>query len=221
MQQRIATALFAAITALASSGCGAQQPSAVTPTARPPISQSPMDPNASASFSATAETSSLPTATATISPSVRVPQRVPTTGQPSAQFCAAGETYLAKFPGLPQVQPPAGSVTPTGSNTCVYTSTIGDLAAPAATLAAGPLTGATEELLKIQELCDAQNVAPGASRIADEWVWARGWSGWTATSDGAQQAMLCTGEYVLSASLLDVPGSTADDALATILAAMG
>lgn len=221
LQQRIATVLLTAMTACALSGCGAQQPSAVTTGGQQhAVRQSPVDPSVSATALAAAETPSPPTVTATTGTLPKAAQRVPITGRPSAQFCEAGEEYLAKFPDLPRVQPPAESTARTVSETCVYLSTIGDLAAPTATLAAGSLTGAEEELAMMQALCEAQNAVPGATGIAEKWVRSRGWSGWTATGHGVQQAMLCTGEHVLSASLLNVPGSTADDALATIVAAI-
>jgi hypothetical protein len=98
-------------------------------------------------------------------------------------------------------------------------SVIGDLSAPMATLAALPSTGDSHELAKSKGLCEA-STTPGAITIDAEWALSRGWSGWTASKDGAQQAMLCTDAHFFSSALLNVPGSTADDALNTILGAI-
>jgi hypothetical protein len=103
---------------------------------------------------------------------------------------------------------------------CAYMSVIGDLSAPMATLGARPLAGASEELAALKETCGADSAAPGAIKVDAEWILSRGWSGWTATKDGAQQAMLCTDGHLFSSALLNVPGSTADDALNTILGAI-
>ena len=103
---------------------------------------------------------------------------------------------------------------------CAYTAVLGDTSAPMATLAAVPLTGASDELAQIKGTCAAGIVGPGAMKIDAEWALSRGWSGWTATRDGAQQAMLCTDDHLFSSTLVNVPGSTPDDALSTILAAI-
>lgn len=200
MQHRFATALAAALTGIAMSGCGGEQPA--DDVTSPP-----------------AETSS--SATATTGPLLQPEQQLPVTGIPSAQFCDAAEQYLVKFPDLPRVQPPAGSTTWGTVQMCMYTSVIGDKTAPAASLGGGPLTGDSDELLKKKKLCEAANAAaPGATKIDADWVQTRGWSGWTATNTDTVQAMLCTDGHVFISSLLNVPGSTADDALATILAAI-
>lgn len=205
MQHRLATVLAAALTAIALSGCGGEQPADVT-------SSPAADPQTTATLFALTPTPSRP--------SSEPGQQPPTTGLPSAQFCDAGEKYLVKFPDLPRVQPPAGSATAGTVLMCVYTPVIDDMAAPAASLAAGPLTGDSAELPKMKKLCEAANAAPGATPIEADWVQSRGWSGWTATNTGTQQAMLCTDGHLFSSSLMNVPGSTADDALATILAAI-
>lgn len=206
MHQRFATVLTAALTALALSACGGQQPAAEVTTTQP------ADPQPSAATSASATTN----------PSAETPIRVPTTGLPSAQFCDAGETYLVKFPNLPRVRPPAGSTTPSAPSMCVYTAVTGDLTgAPAATLARGDLTGDSHELPMFKRLCaNDTELVPGGVTIKAEWVLDRGWSGWTATKDGAQIAMLCTDEHRFSGGLMNVPGSTPEDALNIILAAI-
>ncbi|MHA7224239.1 hypothetical protein ACX80S_18325 [Arthrobacter sp. RHLT1-20] len=105
---------------------------------------------------------------------------------------------------------------------CVYTAVTGDVtAAPTATLAGGDLAGDVDELPMSKRLCanDAELV-PGGVTIKAEWVLARGWTGWSATKDGAQQAMPCTDDHRFSAALLNVPGSTPEDALNTIVAAI-
>lgn len=206
MQHRFATSLAAAVTAIALSGCGGEQPANVT---SPPVA----DPQTTATISALTPASS--------GPSPEPGQQPPTTGLPSAQFCDAGEKYLVKFPDLPRVQPPAGSTTWGTVQMCMYTSVIGDKAAPAASLGGGPLTGDSDELLKKKKLCEAANApAPGATKIDADLVQSRGWSGWTATNTDTVQAMLCTDGHVFISSLLNVPGSTVDDALGTILAAI-
>lgn len=106
------------------------------------------------------------------------------------------------------------------AKSCAYTSVIGNTSAPMATLAALPLTGDSDELAKIKGTCEADSVAPGAVKIDAEWVLSRGWSGWTTTKDGAQQAILCTDDHLFSSALLNVPGSTPDDAFNTILGAI-
>lgn len=206
MQQRFGTILATVIAALALSGCGGQQPASDVTSAPAVVPQ----------------TSSIPAPgpDTSTSPSSAPPLRVPKTGLPSAQFCDAGEKYLVKFPDLPRVQPPAGATTVPAEKMCAYMSAIGDPSAPMATLAAVPSTGDSDELAKIKGLCEADSAAPGAIRIDAEWVLSRGWSGWTASKDGAQQAMLCTDDYFFSSALLNVPGSTADDALNTILGAI-
>ncbi|MDQ0673669.1 hypothetical protein QFZ36_001230 [Pseudarthrobacter siccitolerans] len=105
---------------------------------------------------------------------------------------------------------------------CVYTAVTGDIsAAPAATLAGGDLAGDGDELPMVKRICaNDPELVPGGVTIKAEWVLARGWSGWTATKDGAQQAMLCTDGHRFSAALLNVPGSRPEDALNTILAAI-
>lgn len=161
------------------------------------------------------------TAPAVTTPSPELPQRVPATGRPSAQFCDAGEKYLAKFPGLPRVRPPAGSSTLPAATICVYTATIGDVTVPIATLGALDLAGADAEIAIIKKSCtDGTGLAPGATKIDALWVQSRGWSGWTITDGADHQAMLCTDSHYFSASLLNVPGSTPDDAVNTILAAI-
>lgn len=202
MQHRLTTVLAVALTAIALSGCGGGQPADVT---SPPA----VDPQTTATISAL-----------TPDPSSGLGQQPPTTGLPSAQFCDAGEKYLVKFPDLARVQPPAGSAAAGTVLMCVYTPVIGDMAAPTASLAAGPLTGDSDELPKMKKLCEAANAAPGATPIRADWVQSRGWSGWTATDTDTQQALLCTDGHLFSSSLMNVPGSTADDALATIMAAI-
>lgn len=208
MHQRFTTVLTATLTALALSGCGNQQPSSAVPSA-PGVESS------------TAVTSPSSTVTAAASPSSAQPSRIPTTGLPSAQFCDAGEKYLVKFPGLPRVQPPARATSESATSMCVYTAVTGDVTAATATLAGGELADDGDELPMFKRLCanDAELV-PGGVTIAEEWVLARGWSGWTATKDGAQQAMLCTDHHRFSAALLNVPGSTPEDALNTIMSAI-
>lgn len=210
MHQRLATVLTAALTALVLSGCGGQQPAADLTTTQP------ADPPPSAAPSASAPSS------ASASPSAEMPIRVPTTGLPSAQFCDAGETYLVKFPNLPRVRPPAGATSPSAPSMCVYTAVTGELTgAPAASLARGDLTGDSHELPMFKRLCaNDPELVPGGVSSKAEWVLARGWSAWTATKDGARIAMLCTDEHRFSGSLMNVPGSTPEDALNLILAAI-
>lgn len=206
MQQRFALVLAAAIAVLAVSGCGGQQPATDVDRTK----EAEPEPSALSATAATAAT-----------PSPELPKRVPATGRPSAQFCDAGEKYLAKFPGLPRVQPPAGSSTPPAANICAYTAVIGDITKPIASLGALDLAGDDAELAIIRKSCtDGTGLAPGATKIDAVWVQSRGWSGWTITNGADHQAMLCTNSHFFSASLSNVPGSTPEDALNTILAAM-
>jgi hypothetical protein len=105
---------------------------------------------------------------------------------------------------------------------CVYTALAGDLAgAPAATLAGVDLSGDSDEIPMLKRLCAKDTeLVPGGVTLDAHWVQTRGWSGWTATKDGTQQAMLCTDAHSYSAALLNVPGSTPEDALNTILQAI-
>ncbi|WP_164205961.1 hypothetical protein [[Micrococcus luteus] ATCC 49442] len=210
MQKTFVAVFSAALAALALSGCGGQQP------AQDVVSYQPTGGLPSAA------TSLLPSTSTSVSPSVDPPVRMPITGLPSPQFCEAGEKYLVKFQDLPRVQLPAGSTSLSAPSMCVYTAVTGDLtAAPTATLAGGDLSGDSDELPMFKRLCaNDKELVPGGVTIESEWVLSRGWSGWTATKDGAQQAMLCTDTHGYSASLLNVPGSTPEEALNTILAAI-
>ncbi|MBT2514572.1 hypothetical protein [Arthrobacter sp. ISL-30] len=119
------------------------------------------------------------------------------------------------------MQPPAGSPEGRGASICAYTAVIGDITVPVATLSSLNLSGASDELANIKRTCDDDSqLGPAATRIDADWAQSRGWSGWTTTIDTSQQAILCTDDHYFSASLSDVPGSTKDDALNTILAAI-
>jgi hypothetical protein len=210
MQQLFTAALAAALAALSLSGCGGQQPAQDVSTQ--PTSGQPR-----------AAASAWPSTSTAASPSVEAPMPVPATGLPSAQFCEGGAKYLVKFPGLPRVQPPAGSTPVPAPMMCVYTAVGGDLTgAPAATLAGVDLSGDSDEMPMFKRLCAKDTeLVPSGVAVDLPWVLSRGWSGWTATTkDGAQQAMLCTGAHSYSAVLLNVPGSTPGDALNTILEAI-
>lgn len=144
----------------------------------------------------------------------------PTTGQPSKDLCGAGEKYLTKFPGLPQVKSPTG-VTPVSATTmCAYMAVIGDLTAPAATLGAVDLTGDVKEAAMFKQLCSDENdLKAGFNKVDADWAQTRGWSAWTTTNAEGHLAIFCTDDHYFSASIMNVPGSTQQDALNTILSA--
>lgn len=146
---------------------------------------------------------------------------MPTTGLPSEQFCAAGETYLAKFPGLPQVKPPIGATPVSAITMCAFTARVGDMSAPVAALGAVDLTREVKEGAMFKQLCsDDSSLKPGFSSIDLQWAKSRGWSVWGATSSSGHQAMFCTDDHYFSASISNVAGATQQDAVDTILAAI-
>jgi hypothetical protein len=104
---------------------------------------------------------------------------------------------------------------------CAYTAVIGDVTAPIATLGAVDLTRQVKDVAMFEQLCsDDNDLKPGFNSIDAEWAQTRGWSGWTKTDAAAHQAILCTDDHYFTASILNVPGSTQQDALNTILSAI-
>lgn len=211
MQQRFGTVLAVSLAVLVLSACGGQQLAAGVP------SPSAVD---SADALPSAATSAPPTAVATAS-APSVPSKVPATGRPSGNLCDAGEKYLTKFPGLPQVKSPTGATPESALTVCAYMAVIGDLSAPSATLGAADLTRKTKDLAMFELLCsDEKDLKAGFSKIDGGWVQARGWAAWTKTDAEGHLAIFCTDDHYFSASILNVPGSTQQDALNTILAAI-
>lgn len=218
MQQSFATVLTAALAALAMTGCGPQQPAPAVPSSQ----QSAPEVSSAASTAPLPSSSESASVAATASPSSELTRKIPTTGLPSAQFCEAGETYLAKFPGLPRVQPPKGAAAePTTTRMCAYMAVIGDLSAPAATLGVMDWSGGSDEIPMMKRICTGDDeLTPSVTKIDADWVQSRGWNGWTMTDGMNQQAMLCTDDHAFSAALINVPGATQEDALNSILAAV-
>jgi hypothetical protein len=104
---------------------------------------------------------------------------------------------------------------------CAYMAVIGDITAPAATLSVMDLSGESDEIPMVKRSCEeSYEPAPTITKIDADWIQSRGWSGWTTTNGTTQQAMLCTDDHAFSAALSNVPGSTPEDALNTILAAI-
>lgn len=200
MQQYLATVLAAAMGTLALSGCMAPQPT----TGMPHLQSTGV---------------ASPPASATTGPLIGPAQQVPKTGLPSAQFCDDGEAYLAKFPGLPQVNSTSGTTDLRGTISCAFTAVPGDASVPVAHLSSLTLGDSADRAI-FKGDCDDGQLAPGATRITADWVQSRGWSAWTAPPDTFQRAILCTEHHIYEASLMHIPGATPDDALATILAAV-
>lgn len=225
MNQSAAGILLVAALTLSIVSCAASRPapdSSISPASDSEASATVPVPDASSAQSADPQPSTGTSAStsATASPSLEPPRRAPRTGLPSAQFCNAGETYLGKFPGLPRVQPPGAATVPPPSM-CVYMSGVGDSSVPTAMLSFLDLSGRSDEIPKFKKSCEEGfELAPTISKIDADWAQSRGWSGWTMTNGTDQLAMLCTDDHAFSAGLSNVPGSTPEDALNTILAAI-
>ncbi|MBT2596195.1 hypothetical protein [Arthrobacter sp. ISL-72] len=98
---------------------------------------------------------------------------------------------------------------------------IGDISAPAATLGVMDFSGGSDEIPMIKRTCAGDDeLTPSVTKIDADWVQSRGWSGWTISNGTTRQAMLCTEDHAFSAGLSNVPGSTPEDALNVILAAV-
>lgn len=193
------------------SACGGQQPAANTPG---PSAVQSADALPSAAASAP------PAAEATASPSF-LPSKVPTTGRPSEDLCGAGEKYLTKFAGLPRVKPPTGTTPESATTMCAYMAVLGDLSAPSATLGSVDLRGEVKEVAMFERLCsDEKDLKAGFTKIDTDWAETRGWAAWTKTDAEGHLAIFCTDDHYFSASVLNVPESTQQDALNTILAAV-
>jgi hypothetical protein len=145
--------------------------------------------------------------------------KTPVTGQPSAQFCDKAEAYLARFPDVPLYRPDPEVPNPMGTLICWYTTDTHD-----------PLKGVTLEAQALKddedravftEQCRNGNIGPGSTRINATWVTDHGWSAWVAQHDPTfSEAVLCTHDQFYSVRVSKVAGATADDALATIMAAV-
>ncbi|QDG89095.1 hypothetical protein [Pseudarthrobacter sp. NIBRBAC000502770] len=145
--------------------------------------------------------------------------KTPVTGQPSAQFCDKAEAYLARFPDVPLYRPDPPEPDAMNTLSCWYTSDILD-----------PLKGVNLEAQALNndddravftEQCHDGNIGPGSTRITAGWVTDHGWSAWIAQHDPVlSEAVLCTHDQFYSVRVSNVPGATADDALATIMAAI-
>ncbi|MDQ0240866.1 hypothetical protein [Arthrobacter bambusae] len=145
--------------------------------------------------------------------------KIPVTGQPSAQFCENAGTYLSKFPDLPLYGPHPETQDATGFLSCWYTVD-GDPYHPRVTLEALTLKNDDDRAV-FTEQCDGGKLGPGTVKIIANWTQDRHWSAWIAAHDSSySEAILCTPDQIYTASVTYVPGATADDALATIMAAI-
>lgn len=214
MQQRMATVVSTALTALALSGCGAQQTPAATPSSQSLDRQS----LASTSPSAVATADPAPTVAAE-SPSFEPEQQLPTTGLPSSEFCQSAEKYLSKFQGLPQTQPaPASTQDPAVAGSCTYTTP--ELSTRIASLVALNLSD-SEGIANAKQVCNGESRTPAdASQIDGDWARSRGWSGWAGTMSDKPMAVLCTDAHYYTAFVSGVPEATPEDALNLILVAV-
>jgi hypothetical protein len=145
--------------------------------------------------------------------------KIPVTGQPSAQFCENAGTYLSKFSDLPLYQPQPEIPNATGTLSCWYTND-GDPYRPRVTLEALTLKD-DEDRAVFTEQCGDGKLGPGSTMITADWAKEHGWSAWIAQHDpSSSEAVLCTRDQFYSVRVTYVPGATADDALATIMAAV-
>jgi hypothetical protein len=72
-----------------------------------------------------------------------------------------------------------------------------------------------------KRLCsEEKDLKAGFTKIDGGWARTRGWAAWTKTDAEGHLAIFCTGDHYFSAAILNVPGSTQQDALNTILAAI-
>ncbi|GAB3564762.1 hypothetical protein GCM10027405_21210 [Arthrobacter alkaliphilus] len=165
----------------------------------------------------------LPTSQPRTAPSPDTPGpsgKFPVTGQPSAAFCENAGTYLAKFPDLPLYKPQPESLDASGFLSCMYTAAKGDFYKPRVILETDGLKNDADRAA-FTELCDDGKLGPGTVRVTADWVKSHGWSAWIAAHDSSfSEAVLCTHDHFYQASVTYVPGATADDALATIMAAI-
>lgn len=145
--------------------------------------------------------------------------KIPATGQPSAQFCENAGAFLFRFPDVPLYRPDPDVPKPMGTLICWYTNDPTD-ALKGVTLEAQTVKG-DEDRAAFTELCDDGKLGPGSTRITAGWVTDHGWSAWIAQHDPTfSEAVLCTHDQFYSARVSKIAGATADDALATIMAAV-
>lgn len=145
--------------------------------------------------------------------------KIPVTGQPSAQFCENAGAYLSKFPDVPLYRPDPEVTSGMGILSCWYTKDPPD-ALKGVSLEAETVKD-DEDRAAHAGLCDDEKLGPGSTRITAGWVTDRGWSAWIAQHDPTfSEAVLCTPDQFYTVRVNDVPGATADDALATVLAAI-
>lgn len=146
--------------------------------------------------------------------------KVPVTGQPSTQFCENAGAYLSRFPDVPLHRFDPEVPNPMGTLNCWYTNDVSDPRRPRVTLEAQTVKD-DEDRSAFTGLCDDGKLGPGSTRITADWVKDRGWSAWVAPHDPSfSEAVLCTRDQFYSVRVTYVPGATADDALATIMAAV-
>ncbi|WP_144406368.1 hypothetical protein [Arthrobacter sp. SPG23] len=187
--------IFTAVT-LAASGCSAAQSN---PDARV---SSPSVP-AFANF-----TPSAPQETSKASSLAEPPGTTPSSGTPKQSFCAAAAGYLSKFPAIPGDGGPGSEQQ--GSRGCGFGG--GDPSKPAVLLGAISLTtGPLAATSKGQ--CEAREIPAPFVKVTDSWIQAPGWSAFVSTNQGIHYAKLCTGSHLYNSTILNVAGSTQDDAL--------
>ena len=143
---------------------------------------------------------------------------LPSSGLPVPDFCAAGEIYLARFPGLSRYEPESEAPEPQDSSGCAYSAAAGDETRPFAVLTFAELSEADEIQALLTASCTYSALAPGVTHV-EALARERGWSAWTATEKaGVYEAQVCTGSHMYNASLGNVPGTMPEDALKIILA---
>lgn len=143
---------------------------------------------------------------------------LPSSGLPVPDFCAAGEIYLARFPGLSRYEPESEAPEPQNSSGCAYSEAAGDETRPFAVLTFAELSEADEIQALLTASCTYSALAPGVTHV-EALARERGWSAWTATEKaGVYEAQVCTGSHMYNASLGNVPGTMPEDALKIILA---
>lgn len=145
--------------------------------------------------------------------------KIPVTGEPSAQFCENAGAFLSKFPGVPLYRPDPDVPKGMGTLSCRYTEDHTD--ALKGVILEAQTVKSDEDRAAFTGLCDDGKLGPGSTRITAGWVTDHGWSAWVAQHDPTfSEAVLCTHDQFYNIRVMRVPGATADDALATIMAAV-
>jgi hypothetical protein len=203
MQRRCIGVMILTAVTIAASGCSSAQSNPDPQVSSPSVSVS-----AKSTPSVSQETSK-------VSGLAEPPGIMPSAGTPKPSFCAAAAGYLSKFPAISGDGGPGSEQQ--GNRGCGFGN--GDPSKPAAILGAislttGPLAAASKGQ------CDVKEMPAPFVKVTDSWVQAPGWSAFVSTNQGIHYAKLCTGSHLYTATILNVAGSTQDDALNLIRVAI-